>query len=259
MPLAYLTVLGLCPLLSSAQQPPAQTPPSQDETSNQVSARELQIPEKAKKAFRKGSELFDAKQSAASIPEFRRAIKIFPDFYEAYYKIGLAELNLQQYSEAQLDFESAIEVSKGRYAPAQFGLGVALCRQQHYSEAEEAVRAGLDEYPNDPAGHFTLAWILFSDGQIPEAEKSARRAILYNANLAMAYLLLAQIHLRQNDLPAVTSDLDAYLRLDPNGPHNAEAKAVRAQTESILAKQKSDTPTYARIPQTATPPTPPDY
>src|SRR5436309_5643841 len=122
---------------------------------SQVSVRELEIPAKAHEAFNSGTSLLLQNQPASSIPEFQRALKIFPDFYEAHYKLGLANLNLRRYPEAQAAFESSIEVSKGRYPPANFGLGVALCTQRQYSEAEEAVRGGLDQVPADAAGNFT--------------------------------------------------------------------------------------------------------
>jgi tetratricopeptide (TPR) repeat protein len=235
---------------ASSTNPAAQDQAADQISTNRVSAHELQIPPKAREAFNKGTELLAAKDSTSSIEEFQRAIKIFPEFYEAYYKIGLADLNLRDYVEAQAAFETSIDLSKGRYAPSQFGLGVALCAQKRFSEAEDAARAGLDQYPDDAAGHFTMAWILFTAHRLPEAEKSARQAVLYNANLATAYLLLAQIHLQLNDLSAVAADLDAYLRLDPTGSHGAEARAVRMQAQRVLAKQQrqSGGPVVAKTP-----------
>jgi tetratricopeptide (TPR) repeat protein len=257
---AYLLALVLSPLScvwvvypqsSIAQEPPASpsiptNPPLDQLSANRVSAHELQIPQKAREAFNKGTELLAAKNPEASIPEFQRAIKIFSDFYEAYYKIGLADLNLKSYPEAQAAFETSIELSKGRYPPSQFGLGVALCMQKELTEAEEAVRAGLDQYPADAAGHFTLAWILYTANKLAEAEASARRALLYKADFPIAYLLLAQIHLGQNNLSEVASDLDAYLKLDPNGVHSAEAKAVRTQAARVLAQQPGNGPVVAK-------------
>lgn len=247
--------LLLYPLYCAAQLPSSTSPPATDRatdkmSANRVSAHELQIPKNAREAFNKGTDLLAAKDSAASIPEFQRAIKIFPEFYEAYYKIGLADLNLRHYPDAQAAFEASIDLSKGRYAPSQFGLGAALCAEKRFSEAQDAVRAGLDLYPDDAAGHFTMAWIQFTAARLPEAEKSARQAVLYNANLATAYLLLAQIHLRLSDLSAVAADLDAYLRLDPAGSHNAEARAVRMQAQRVLAKQQQQStgPVLAKTP-----------
>jgi tetratricopeptide (TPR) repeat protein len=242
-------VLLLYPLVSLAQLPTVSAPPSLAAGSDsKVSARELRIPEKARTAFNKGTKLIAANKSAASIPEFERAIKVFPGFYEAYYKIGLANLNLQRYADAQVAFEKSIELSSGRYPPAQFGLGAVLCMQERFADAEEAVRAGLEAYPDDAAGQFMLAWVLFRADRLPESEKSAQQAVLSNPNLTGAYLLLAQIHSHRNDLLSLVSDLDAYLRLEPAGPRSAQAKVLREQAEQLLAKQRGNAPVVAKTP-----------
>ena len=245
-----LAVVSVCPLLCGAQSPSATGPPQiPTNGANQVSARELRIPEKARKPFNKGTQLLAEKKPAESIAEFQRAIKAFPDFYEAYYKIGLANLNLQRYSDAQSAFETSIELSKGQYAPSQFGLGIILCTEKQYSQAEEAIRSGLQNYPADATGNFTLAWVLFNAGRLPEAEKTARQAIVFNSDLAEAYLLLGQIHLRQNDLVSLLSDLDAYVKLRPGEPRMAEAIALRTQAEQVLAKQQGTAPVLAKVPK----------
>ena len=84
--------------------------------------------------------------------------------------------------------------------------------------------------------------------RLPEADKTARQAVVSNSNLASAYLLLAQIHLRQSNLTAVVSELDAYLRLDPEGPHNVEAHALRTEAQQLLAKRPSAGPVLAETP-----------
>jgi tetratricopeptide (TPR) repeat protein len=201
-----------------------------------VSARELSIPEKAIKAFNKGSQLLATKNSAASVPEFERAIKAFPGFYEAYYKLGLAELELQRKADARAAFGKSIELSDARFAPPYFGLGLALCNENLIAEAETSIRIGLGLDPTDATGNFTLAWVLYSASRLSDAEKSARQAILYSANFAMAYLLLGQIHLRQNNLPALVEDLDTYLRLAPDSPQSGAARIIRTQAQHFLAR-----------------------
>jgi tetratricopeptide (TPR) repeat protein len=248
--LSCLAVVLVYPLVCRGQSPASTQPPQLSaDSANQVSARELQIPPRARKFFNQGTHLLAEKKPAESIAELQRAIKIFPDFYEAYYKIGLANLNLQRYSDAQSAFETSIQLSKGRYAPSQFGLGIALCTEKQYGQAEEAIRAGLQNYPADATGNFTLAWVLFNSGRLPEAEKSARQAIIFNSDLAEAYLLLGQIHLRQNDLVSLLSDLDAYVKLRPDAPRMAQAIALRAQAEQQLAKQQGSAPVLAKVPQ----------
>jgi tetratricopeptide (TPR) repeat protein len=244
-----LLAIFALPLICAAQpQQPAGAAPLPPNTSSQISARELRIPGKALKSFNKGSKLLAEKNSAASVPEFRRAIKAFPDFYEAYYKIGIAELNLRHHGEAQAAFEKSMEVSHGRYPPANFGLGVALCLQDQFVDAESAIRRGLDLDPGEAEGYFTLAWVLLKAARVADAEKSARQAILLRADFAEAYLLLGQIHLQQGNTSELVSDLDAYLQLDPNGPHNTEAIAVRTQAQRLLAKQRTAVPVVVGTP-----------
>jgi tetratricopeptide (TPR) repeat protein len=214
------------------------TPPP-DTGAAMVSAHELSIPEKARKAFHKGSQRLAARDSAGSIPEFQRAIQIFPSYYEAYYKMGIAELGLHQSGDAEAAFRKSIELSGGRYAPPHSGLSLILCTEKRLDEAEAVARTGVKLDPADAAGQFALAWALLTANRLPDAEKSARRAVLCKPNFAEAYLLLAEIHLRQSNAAALVEDLDAYLKLDPDGPKSAKARAVRADAQLALSQESA--------------------
>lgn len=203
-----------------------------------VSVRQLSIPEKAKQAFRKGAERLAKKDWAGSIEEFQKAIAAFGDLYEAYYKIGIAQLQLKQTEEAATSLRKAIELSEGRYAPPLFALGLVLSNMGQHADAEAAVRAGLMLEPMDAAGQFTMAWVQYSAQKVGDAEKSALEAVRRNPNFAMAHLLLAQIHRRQNNLPALVEDLNAFLRLDPDGPRSSGARAALAAAERSLGRSE---------------------
>jgi tetratricopeptide (TPR) repeat protein len=244
-----LLAIFALPLTSSARPQHSTTAASvRRNTDSEISARELRIPHKALEPFNKGTKLLAERNFIASILEFQHAIKAFPDFYEAFYKIGIAELNLQDPDAAQAAFEKSIELSHGRYPPADFGLGVALSLRQQFADAESATRQGLDLAPAEAEGYFTLAWVLLKAERVADAEKSARQAVLLRADFADAYLLLGQIHLRQGNTSELVSDLDAYLRLDPKGPHSGEAIGVRMQAQQLLAKQRAAVPVIAATP-----------
>jgi tetratricopeptide (TPR) repeat protein len=231
--LALLTL----PLLCSAQSDLRRNELPASAASSMVSARELRIPEKAMRAFNKGTQFLAARESARSIPEFQNAIKAFPGFYEAYYKLGIAQLDLQRSAEAQAAFGKSIELSDARFAPPYFALGLALCNEKQIAEAETTLRIGLGLDPDDAAGNFTMAWVLFTASRLVEAEKSARQTIQHSANFAMAYLLLGQIHRQQHNLPELVADLDAYLKIEPSGPHSDDARTVRTQAQHVLEQQ----------------------
>jgi tetratricopeptide (TPR) repeat protein len=234
----FLALLTL-PLLCSAQSDVKRNDLPPGSASYTVSARELRIPEKALKSFNKGTQFLGAKDAARSIPEFEHAIKAFPGFYEAYYKLGIAHLDLQHGAEAQAAFGKSIELSDARFAPPYFAMGLALCNENLLGEAETTIRVGLGLDPNDAAGNFTLAWVLFTGSRLADAEKSARLAIQRSANFAMAHLLLAQIHRQQHNFLELVTDLDAYLKIEPNGPRSDAARIVRTQAQHVLDQQSA--------------------
>ena len=214
-----------------------------------VSARDLKIPGKARNAYNIGSQRFEEKDWPGSIVEFQRAIAAYKDFYEAYYKIGLADLELQFGKEAEAAFRKSIELSEGRFAPAMFGLGLTLGDAKQFDDALAFIRSGLTLEPTSARGNFTLAWVLYTAGRVVEAEQSAKQAVLYSPNFAIAHLLLAQIVRKLDHPAAMVEELDAYLRLEPESPRSAGVRAVRDQAARALAPPSVETATAAGAPQ----------
>ena len=232
----------LGPAASLAQRQNTKTGSPGDSPDSIVSVRQLRIPDRAKSAFNKGTQKLAAKDYAGSIVEFQKAIAAYDDFYEAYYKIGIASLEMQSSEAAEAAFRRSITLSESKYTPSLFGMGLALNSQKQYADAESFVRAGLQLEPTSSSGLLTLGWVLFSAQRVVEAEKAAREAILYNPNLAMAHLLLAQIHRRQNNSAAMADDLDAYLRLDPDSPRSRALRTNRNQAEQTLNREPNTKP-----------------
>jgi tetratricopeptide (TPR) repeat protein len=199
-----------------------------------VSVRALKIPEKARNAYSKGIERFDQKDWAGSIGEFKKAIVAYADFYEAYYKMGLASLELQASGEAEAAFRKSVSLSDGRFAPALFGLGLTLGNERRFDDALDFIRAGLNLEPTSAPGNFTLAWVLFAAGRLAEAEECGKQAVRYDPKLGMAHLLLAQIYRQQNNPAAMVEELDAYLRIEPDSARSRSVRIARDQAQRGL-------------------------
>ncbi len=232
----------LVPVASLAQPQNTKSGGTGDSPDATVSVRQLQIPDRAKFAFKKGTQKLEAKDYAGSIAEFQKAIAAYDDFYEAYYKIGIANLELQANEGAEAAFHKSIALSESKYTPPLFGMGLALASQKQFGDAEAYVRAGLQVEPTSASGLLTLGWVLFSAQRVVEAETAAREAILYNPNLAMAHLLLAQIHRHQNNSAAMVKDLDAYLRIEPDGARSRALRTTRAEAQQSLNHESSAKP-----------------
>jgi tetratricopeptide (TPR) repeat protein len=203
-----------------------------------VSVRELRIPAKAHNAFQSGLGRLAKTDAAGSRTQFARAIAAFPDYYEAYYHLGVAELRLGHDQEAADAFQKAIDLSSGRYAWAQFSLGLVLCRRGEYAEAESVIGRGLQVDSNSAIGQFFLSIVWFEQNRLEEAEQSAREALLRNPGLAMAYLTLADVHGSKHEFAMQLHDLDAYLKLAPDGPACKRIREVREVVQGIVSKAK---------------------
>lgn len=73
-----------------------------------VSVRELSIPKRASNAYKKGIDHLAKHDPAGSLVHLQHAASEFPDFYEAYDAIRLAQLNLGHQEEAQQAFQQSI-------------------------------------------------------------------------------------------------------------------------------------------------------
>jgi tetratricopeptide (TPR) repeat protein len=210
------------PLLSSAQTP---------ELNFVVSVRELRIPAKAHHEFQQGVNLLEKRDPGSSLPHFQRAISEYADYYEAYYKMGVAELKLWRTTEAEQAFRQSIELSQGQYAEPLLALCAVLGYRGKFIEAEEVSRRGLELDPTIWSGYYSRAWALFNLDRLEEAEKSLREALRLKSDSPEVYLLLADVHHRQHDYRAVLDDLNEYLKLEPDNLVNNGVRSLRDQAE----------------------------
>lgn len=207
---------------------------AQSQSSNTVTLRELSIPAKASRAFEQGMECLAKNNPAASLPHFQRAVEEYAGYYEAYDRIGAADLKLWNIPDAEQAFRKAVEVSGGQYAHPLLALGAILDQREKFDEAESVTRKGLDLDPQSWTGHYYLALAMFGRNRLAEAEQSLRDALHWKVDFPQAELLLAEIHSREHDYRSLVSDLNEYLRLSPDGPTSARARAMRESAQAQM-------------------------
>jgi tetratricopeptide (TPR) repeat protein len=190
-----------------------------------VSVRELQIPAKSRSAFLRGFERLVKGDAAGSLEHFRRAIQEFPGFYEAYYNKGVAETQLHQKDEALQSFQKAIDLSGGHCAGAYFGYSFVLAQQGRPKDAELIVRRGFEEDPSSSDGYSVLAFVLFGQNRLDEAEAAAHKALLLpHHSPRSALLTLAYIHLGRGEYRLAVQDLEAYLKAVRSTPRKDDTE-----------------------------------
>ncbi len=227
---------------SSVPQPPR--------VSYAVSVRELKIPNKARREYEKGLGSLAKKDLAGSLIHFTKASEAFPDYYEAYYHVGVVETRLGHKNEARRAFQRAIDLSGGRYAWAEFGFGYLLYLEEKPEEAVTIIRRGLEADESSPVGYLVLGMALLRLNRLDEAERSAHEALLRKPNFAQAYLVLADVYARRHEYRAQMQDLDVYLKLEPNGAESEQVRQARGVVLTILASPipKSDFGQNMKVP-----------
>jgi len=211
-----------------------------------VSVHDLKVPGKARRNFEKGIERLQKKDAEGSLSYFKEATNAFPNYYEAYYQIGLANMELRRGNDAEQALQRSIDLSGGGYAEPQLALGALLCDRESYSDAERVLRRALDVDGNSWKGHFFLGQALFGQNRLEEAEKSAQEALLRRVDVAAAYILLANVHIRRNEYLLAIKDLDTYLNMVPTGPNSEQAREVRAAALRVVSRSEQ-TMTAAEI------------
>ncbi|HLK08173.1 MAG TPA: tetratricopeptide repeat protein [Candidatus Angelobacter sp.] len=242
--MALILLLAISSVFLCAQQSsstaPRSTAPAQAAQPTPTPAPEAHkrrsIPE-VEDAMAKGEELLFKKHDArASLDEFKRAAKLDPWYGQAYMLQGLAQMQLQQWSDAQWAFEEATKVEPGN-AKAYLGAGSALNEQKNYLEAQKALQHSLEIRPDSAEAHYELARSFWGLGKWQAAEPHVRQAIALNKDYAGPHSLMGNIYLQQEDAEAALAEFQECLRLDPEGSLAPSVKEIIARIKKALGKE----------------------
>ena len=209
-----------------------------------ISAHQLSVPENARQDFDKGMKVL-----ISSKPDYRRALalferaaKEFPDYYEAYAKMGVAHQHLGEGAEAEKALRKSVEMSASRYPDALFLLAEMLNDGGRFAESEGFARQCVQQDDSLWSCDLELARALAGLKRPAEAEAAAAKASELNPGNAKTFLILGNIHIQERKYQAVVEDFDAYLKLDPTGPASDSVRASQAQARRALEKQLTAVP-----------------
>ena len=153
--------------------------------------------------------------------------------------MAMAQLTLGAPADAERSFRKSFELSDHTYGDAAVRLGGLLLDRGEIPEGEQTIRMGIQLRPNFWLAHYELGRALLTEKRLDESLVSAEQARLLAPNVPLVYRLLSNIHLQQRNYPALLSDLDTYLTLDPNSAISERAKEIREQIRQKVAAQSS--------------------
>jgi tetratricopeptide (TPR) repeat protein len=235
----YGSVLGMEVELRRAPDPNSKVVPGP----SKISVRQLSIPHKAQDAMKNGLTLLYAKSDyKGSIKQFERAIQEYPDYYEAYAAMGIAYIGLKDKANAEQALRKSIDVSHEQYVEALCVLADLFSNDKRFSDAEPLARKGVELDSDSWQANSELARALVGLDRSADAEPIAAKAVKLAPENAQLRLLLANVHMNEQNYPALLEDLNGYLKLAPTGPFADQARTQRDDIQQHLAAENSSSP-----------------
>ena len=188
-----------------------------------------------KKFFEAGVAAGNAGRHDDAIAQFNQAIAISPNCNDCYNNVALAYAEKKDYDQAEKAYKRAIEI-KADDGNAYSGLARIYNAQKKLDLATEA-SAKAAELGGGAGGAgggnadalYNQGVILWNGGKIPDAKKQFEAAIAANPNHAEAHYQLGMALVNEGNLAGAGTEFDIYLKLAPDGPNAAQAKALVAQ------------------------------
>lgn len=231
-PAALLAALALAALAACAGAPPAPTPkpaaaPRPGDAEEPLSARGQR---RFDEAVRAHDEQEKAKAVDWAILERRwRGVLEDADLPEARYNLGVTLERQGRLEEARAEYQRALAQKPLRQAAVN--LGVLLEREGDARGAAAAYADAARDFPEDAPSRARLAALYRQSGQLDEAWRLAREALLRDPANASAYKTMIRVALARND-----ADLGKLvaLRAQKVAPDDAEVAFLSGQ---LVARQ----------------------
>lgn len=180
--------------------------------------------------------LFQKHDPTAGIVQFKKAVKLDPWNEQAYMLLGLAQMQLQHWDEAQYAFQEATKVQPGN-AQAFLGVGSSLNEQRQYAAAQKALERSLELKSDSAEAHYELARSLAALDKWDAAAPHVLRAIELNPDYAGPHALMGDIYVRHQDAASALAQFKDYLRLAPDGSLAPQVQKMVNQLEAALSRE----------------------
>ncbi len=153
-----------------------------------------EVPNDAKELFEQAKKDLDNKRTAAAVSNLNKAIKIFPDYFDALENLGNLKNAQNDFPEAVDFFRRALKINP-RAVISWYGIGYSYLKLKDNSSALIAAKQGLSFAPESSAINFLIGLVNRAEGKFTEAEtymlKADKLADGKNAeiswNLALLY------------------------------------------------------------------------
>jgi tetratricopeptide (TPR) repeat protein len=201
------------PVQTTAVRPQTQT--TVPTTTVQRTNPPVKPPEDAVSFFRKGKESYDQKDYDQAIDAYTQAIRLNPNYTEAYYNRGSAYYYKKDYDRTIGDFTQAIRLNPN-LATAYNNRGLAYYNKNDYDRAIGDFTQAIRLNPNYANAYYNRGLAYYNKNDYDRAIGDFTQAIRLNPNVAAAYNNRGLAYNNKNDYDRAIGDYTQAIRLNPN-------------------------------------------
>lgn len=192
------------------------------------------VPGPAKDAYQSGIQSLSKSDLRTAEVDLFRAIKLFPDYYEALETLGSEYTKHSVYDAAVPLLTHAVEVNKNGWH-ALYALGIALIGLDRRAEGLEALRRAAVVNPESINAAMRLGLELAKDEQTrDEALKTLTNVTqMAGKRLPDAYLILASLYSKKGRYGEAADALEDYLQTSLT---NNQRESIKRKIEELRRK-----------------------
>ena len=171
----------------------------------------------ARKEYEKGGRALQEKKLPEARQHLEKAVAEYPCYARAEAALAQVDLAERKLPEAETRFQKAIQCD-GTFLDSFSQLAQLYIVEKKFPEGETVLRQGLRLSPNAWLFHYQLGTIHGGMGKYQEAELDYLAAQSLQADMPHEFhVKLANVYLKTGEFSKALAEVDAYLRLDPNG------------------------------------------
>jgi tetratricopeptide (TPR) repeat protein len=172
---------------------------------------------RAREHVEKGKQYFAQKQFSSAENEYRQGIQINPNFADAYYRLGILQIQQEYPTAASQSFARAIELDS-KNVDARLRLGDLLVSSTRYVEARQQAEAVLQEDGKNAGAHRLLGQVALHQMQYIPAENELKLAIALDPHDPQTYEVLGLTQLLDAEYGAAEKSFRTAVDIKPDDP-----------------------------------------
>jgi Tfp pilus assembly protein PilF len=201
---------------------------------NSVSVAQMQVPQRARSAFRKAQEAMHKDKPADAEKYVEEALREYPRYADALTLRGILRLDEKKYDDAGRDLEQAIQ-DDPNYATAYVALGATYNLLSRWDDALRVLNRGTTLNPTAWQAYFEMGKSFMGKGDYQAALRQLDKTEQLQPQYMLVHLVRAHALLGLKSYTNAMAELEAYLEHEPDGENSQQARETLDKVKAFTA------------------------